>query len=113
MNFGEEKIPTVYMMASKRNGTLYVGVTSNLYNRVATHKDSGQKGFTQEYSVKNLVWYEFHEDMASAIKRESQIKNWKRDWKIKRIVAFNPLWYDLHEEIDYDLPQFYVKRTED
>jgi putative endonuclease len=72
-----------------------------------------QKGFTQEYSVKNLVWYEFHEDMASAIKRESQIKNWKRDWKIKRIVAFNPLWYDLHEEIDYDLPRFNVKRTED
>jgi putative endonuclease len=102
----EEIIPAVYMMASKRNGTIYIGVTGSLWNRVATHKDGGVSGFTQKCNVKNLVWYEFHVSMESAIRREKQIKEWKRDWKIKRIVEFNALWQDLHEEINYDLPKF-------
>jgi putative endonuclease len=106
MSNREEKLPAVYMMASQRNATIYVGVTSNLYNRVLTHKDDGLAGFTQKYGVKNLVWYEFHETMESAIQRETQIKNWKRDWKIKRIIEFNPLWFDLHEEIDYGLQKY-------
>ena len=102
----EEIIPAVYMMASKRNGTLYTGVTSNLWHRVATHKDGSVAGFTQTNGVKFLVWYEFHDTMESAIHREKQIKEWKREWKIKRIVEFNPVWHDLHEEIDYDLPRY-------
>ncbi len=93
-------------MASKRNGTLYVGVTGNLWNRVATHKDGAVKGFTQIHGVKSLVWYEFNESMESAILREKQIKEWKRDWKIKSIVDLNPLWRDLHEEIDYERSRF-------
>lgn len=82
------------------------GVTSNLWNRVATHKDGGVADFTQTYGIKLLVWYEFHETMELAIRREKQIKEWKREWKIKRIVEFNPMWHDLHEEIDYDLPRY-------
>jgi putative endonuclease len=102
----EEKIPAVYVMASRHNGTLYVGVTSNLWNRVLTHKDQGLEGFTQKYQIKNLVWYELHDNMESAIRREKQIKEWKREWKIKRIVDFNPMWHDLHEEINYDQLRF-------
>jgi putative endonuclease len=97
----EEIIPAVYILASKRNGTLYVGVTGNLWSRVATHKDEGLQGFTQKYKVKLLVWYEFHNDMTTAITREKQIKDWKRDWKIKMIVGHNQTWQDLHDEIDY------------
>jgi putative endonuclease len=96
----EELAPAVYMLASKWNGTLYVGVTSRLWTRVAEHKDGSLGGFTQKHNVKLLVWYEFHLDMTSAIRREKQIKGWKRDWKIKLIVEHNQLWHDLHEEID-------------
>jgi putative endonuclease len=98
----EDIIPAVYILASKRNGTVYVGVTSNLWARVSTHKGEGVKGFTQKHNVKLLVWYEFHLDMTSAIRREKQIKDWKRDWKIKMIVEHNQLWRDLHDEIDYE-----------
>jgi putative endonuclease len=109
----EEIIPAVYMLASKRNGTVYVGVTGNLWARVATHKDGSVLGFTQKYNVKILVWYEFHDSMESAIRREKQIKEWKRDWKVKRIVKFNQLWRDLHDEIDYELPCYTSTKNSD
>jgi putative endonuclease len=96
----EEKSPAVYILASKRDGVLYVGVTSALWNRVATHKDGAVPGFTKKYNVKILVWYEHHHTMEAAIRREKQIKDWKRAWKIELIERLNPEWRDLHDEID-------------
>jgi putative endonuclease len=96
----EEKQPAVYIMANGPRGTTYVGVTSALWNRVATHKDGGIAGFTQRYKLKSLVWYEHHADMDSAIRREKQIKKWNRAWKVELIEKFNPAWVDLHDEID-------------
>ncbi len=96
----EEKSPAVYIMASGYNGTLYIGVTSALWNRVATHKDGGVKGFTKDYDVKYLVWYEHHHTMESAIKREKQLKKWRREWKFNLIESMNPEWKDLHDSID-------------
>jgi len=95
-----EKHPAVYMMASRRRGTLYVGVTSALYNRVCDHKNKTFKGFTERYDVSLLVWYEHHQTMEEGIRREKQIKAWKRDWKIKTIEIMNPGWKDLHDYID-------------
>ncbi|AKH36638.1 GIY-YIG nuclease [Nitrosomonas communis] len=91
--------PCVYMLASRRNGTLYVGVTSNLVKRVWEHKNNIVKGFTQKYGVHTLVWFELHETMESAIRREKAIKEWKRDWKLKLIEQQNPAWWDLYSEI--------------
>ena len=91
--------PCVYMLASKRNGTLYTGVTSNLVKRVWEHKNHVIEGFTKKYNVTNLVWYEVHETMASAISREKAIKNWKRAWKIDVIEAMNPQWHDLYDDL--------------
>ncbi|MES9811692.1 MAG: GIY-YIG nuclease family protein [Candidatus Thiodiazotropha sp.] len=91
--------PCVYLLASKRNGTLYTGVTSNLLKRVWEHKNNRVEGFTSQYSVHTLVWYEMHETMASAIEREKAIKNWKRVWKLKTIEAMNPDWRDLYPEL--------------
>ncbi|MCF6191187.1 MAG: GIY-YIG nuclease family protein [Cocleimonas sp.] len=90
------KQPVVYILASQKYGTLYVGVTSDLIKRVWQHRNNQVEGFTQKYAVHNLVWYEQHESMESAIMREKAIKNWKRDWKIKRIEEKNPDWYDLY-----------------
>lgn len=90
------KQPCVYMLASQRNGTLYVGVTSNLVQRVWQHKDGLADGFTKKYGVKLLVWYEQHETMESAIAREKAIKEWQRAWKIKPIEQANPEWEDLY-----------------
>ncbi|TYP90989.1 MULTISPECIES: GIY-YIG nuclease family protein [Nitrosomonas] len=87
------------MLASRRNGTLYVGVTSNLVKRVWEHKNNIVKGFTQKYGVHTLVWFELHETMESAIRREKAIKEWKRDWKLKLIEQQNPAWWDLYSEI--------------
>jgi putative endonuclease len=98
----EEKYPAVYILAHRKNGVLYIGVTSALWNRVAAHKDGAVKGFTEKYHVKTLVWYEHHHMMEIAIKREKQLKKWKRDWKIELIEKFNPDWVDLHEQIDYE-----------
>jgi putative endonuclease len=98
----DEKQPAVYIMSSSARGTLYIGVTSQLWDRVATHKQSEIKGFTQKYSVWGLVWYEHHDFMESAIKREKQLKKWNRDWKIRLIESFNPHWIDLHDDIDID-----------
>ncbi|MEJ2440881.1 MAG: GIY-YIG nuclease family protein [Gammaproteobacteria bacterium] len=93
------KQPCVYMMASKRNGTLYVGVTSNLVKRVWEHKNHLVEGFTRKYGVTTLVWFEAHETMESAIQREKAIKNWKRAWKMNLIARMNPLWRDLYADL--------------
>jgi len=90
--------PAVYILASRRNGTLYIGVTSDLCSRIAQHKEGSIPGFTKKYDVKILVWFEHFDEMAAAIKREKQMKEWKRDWKIKLIQSSNPDWRDLHEE---------------
>jgi putative endonuclease len=87
------------MLTSKRNGTLYVGVTSNLPQRVWQHKNDLVEGFTRRYGVHALVWYEVHETMENAIAREKIIKELKRQWKIDLIEAMNPEWRDLYEDI--------------
>ena len=85
-----KKLPCVYLLASKRNGTLYVGVTSDLVKRVWEHKDDLVEGFTSKYGVHLLVYYELHEDMLGAITREKRIKKWNRTWKLKLIERDNP-----------------------
>jgi putative endonuclease len=94
----EEMQPCVYILASERNGTLYVGVTSNLVNRIWEHKSDLVDGFSKKYRVHTLVWLEQHETMESAIQREKQIKKWKRDWKLELIENTNPQWEDLYPE---------------
>ena len=89
----------VYLLASRRNGTLYVGVTSNLVQRVWQHREGLAEGFTKRYGVKQLVWFELHDDMASAIRREKALKEWRRAWKIELIEKTNPGWRDCYEEI--------------
>ena len=91
-----EKQFCVYIAASDRNGTLYVGVTSNLVKRIWEHREGVVPGFTSEYSVYQLVWYEQHETAESAITREKRIKKWNREWKIKLIEESNPYWNDLY-----------------
>ena len=91
-----DKQPCVYLLASQRNGTLYVGVTSRLAQRIWQHKNNVTDGFTRKYRVHTLVWYEVHETMESAIKREKQLKNWHRRWKIRLIESSNPNWQDLY-----------------
>lgn len=91
--------PCVYILASKRNGTLYTGVTSNLIQRVWQHKNDFVEGFTKKYAVKTLVWYELHSTIENAISREKTIKNWKRIWKLSLIEELNPQWRDLYPEI--------------
>ncbi len=93
------KQPTVYILASKRNGTLYVGVTSDLVKRVWEHKNNIIEGFTKRYNVHQLVWYELHDNMESAIVREKRLKEWKRIWKMELIEGSNPGWIDLYEEL--------------
>ena len=93
------KVFYIYIMANKENGTLYIGVTSDLVKRVWEHKDKLVKGFTQKYKLDKLVYYETHADAESAFKRESQLKNWKRAWKLKLVNNFNPNWEDLYEKI--------------
>ena len=93
------KTPCVYILASKRNGTLYTGVTSNLVQRVWQHKNDFVQGFTKQYGVHQLVWYELHPTMESAITREKAIKEWQRSWKVDLIEAKNPHWLELYEEI--------------
>jgi putative endonuclease len=93
------KHPCVYILASRRNGTLYIGVTSDLLRRVQEHKDGAVSGFTRKYQVHHLVWFEVHETMQSAIGREKAIKEWKRKWKLELIEKANPYWRDLFEEL--------------
>jgi putative endonuclease len=93
------KQPCIYILASGRNGTLYAGVTSDLIKRVWEHKNNIVAGFTKRYGVHTLVWYEVHETMESAIRREKAIKEWKRKWKIQLIEEKNPNWADLYPGI--------------
>jgi putative endonuclease len=93
------KQPAVYILASKRNGTLYIGVTSNLAKRVWEHKQDLVAGFTKEYQVHQLVYYELHDDMYFAVAREKALKKWRRAWKLALIEQQNPYWVDLWEEI--------------
>ena len=90
----------VYILASKRNGTLYVGVTSDLRRRMEEHKQGLIEGFTKKYGVKRLVWAERHESIAAAIQREKTIKKYPRRWKLNLIERLNPQWRDLSEEWD-------------
>jgi putative endonuclease len=93
------KQPCVYILASKRNGTLYIGVTSDLVKRICEHKNDVVEGFTQKYQFHRLVWYELHESMESAIVREKSLKEWKRAWKLRLIESRNPDWQDLYDAI--------------
>lgn len=88
-----------YIMASQRNGTLYVGVTSDLARRVGEHKDGIYDGFTRKYNVRTLVWYEAFDYVHAAIQREKNIKKWPRKWKLNLIEATNPDWKDLCDEV--------------
>ena len=89
----------VYILASKRNGTLYVGVTSDLTKRISEHKHNLIEGFTRKYNVHELVFYEVHDDIEAAILREKQIKKWNRRWKLRLIEEMNPEWRDMYQEI--------------
>lgn len=93
------KQPAVYLLANGRNGTLYIGVTSNLQQRIWQHKEGGQPGFTDRFDVKNLVWFECTESMEAAILREKQLKKWQRAWKLRLIEESNPYWQDLYPSI--------------
>ncbi|MER0202476.1 MAG: GIY-YIG nuclease family protein [Nitrosomonas sp.] len=94
-----EKQPAVYILASGYNGTLYIGVTSHLIQRVWQHKQDLVEGFTKKYGDHCLVYYEMHEEMRAAIQREKQLKKWNRQWKINLIEKMNPAWKDLWEEL--------------
>lgn len=91
--------PCVYILASKRNGTLYIGVTSDLVKRVWEHKSDLVEGFTKQYQVHQLVWYETSISMESVITREKQLKEWKRLWKVDLIEKANPYWNDLYPSL--------------
>ncbi len=89
----------VYLLASERNGTLYLGVTNNLVRRVYEHKNKVARGFTSQYGVDRLVWFETYDDPTNAIAREKDIKKWRRAWKLRLIEESNPQWIDLYEQI--------------
>ena len=93
------RCPAVYILASKPNGTLYIGVTSNLPKRVWEHKQDLVEGFTRRYQVHQLVWYEVLDTMEAAIELEKRMKGWRRDWKVRAIEDKNPPWRDLYEDI--------------
>src|SRR3954471_8438400 len=89
----------VYVLASERNGTLYIGVTNNIVRRVYEHQEGLVEGFTQKYEVKQLVYFEEFSDVEFAIQREKRLKKWNRDWKLRLIEKSNPDWKDLYPEI--------------
>ncbi|HOS65633.1 MAG TPA: GIY-YIG nuclease family protein [Candidatus Latescibacteria bacterium] len=93
------KQPAVYIMASQRNGTLYVGVTNDLVKRIWEHRNDVEEGFTKRYGVHLLVYFETHARIDDAILREKRIKKWRRAWKIRLIETMNPEWNDLYESI--------------
>jgi putative endonuclease len=94
-----EKRFVVYILASRRNGTLYVGVTSDLAKRIWEHRQGFVDGFTKDYGVAMLVWYEMHDTAESAITREKQLKKWNRAWKVRLIEEVNPYWNDLYSNL--------------
>ena len=89
----------VYILASKRNGTLYLGVTGGLIARVAAHREGAGSSFVRRYGATNLVWYEFHDRIENAIQRETSLKRWRRKWKLDLIEEKNPQWKDLYEDM--------------
>jgi putative endonuclease len=91
--------PAVYILASSRNGTLYIGVSGNLVRRIWQHRKDFTEGYSCKYQVHKLVWYELHGSMEAAIVREKQLKKWRRVWKLELIEAANPYWRDLWSEI--------------
>ena len=91
--------PFVYILASGRNGTLYIGVTSHLARRVFEHREGAIPGFTRRYRIRVLVYFEAHETMGAAITRERQMNDWRRAWKIRLIEKHNPDWRDLYDEL--------------
>ena len=93
------KQPAVYILANTSRGTLYIGVTSNLTSRVWQHKQGLVEGFSRKYAVHHLVYFEFHQEMYTAITREKQLKRWKRLWKIRLIEEMNPEWLDLYPDL--------------
>jgi putative endonuclease len=93
------RVSAVYIMASRKHGTLYVGVTSDLRNRVAQHREGLTPGFTERYGVKRLVWFEQHDNIVAAIQRETSIKRYRRQWKINLIEQDNPNWDDLFPQL--------------
>ncbi|UZK65388.1 GIY-YIG nuclease family protein [Sphingomonas sp. M1-B02] len=97
-----ERIPTVYIVASGRNGTIYTGVTSALLGRIHQHRTKAVPGFTADHDCNRLIWFEVHVQMESAILREKRIKKWNRAWKIRLIEEENPTWRDLAEDFGFD-----------
>ncbi|MBX7483022.1 GIY-YIG nuclease family protein [Qipengyuania qiaonensis] len=97
-----ERIPCVYILASQRNGTLYIGVTSDLVARIQQHRSGAADGFTKKHGVKRLVWFEVHEEMEPAILREKRLKKWNRAWKLRLIEEANPQWRDLAEDFGFE-----------
>jgi putative endonuclease len=97
-----ERDPAVYIMASGFHGTIYIGVTSNLLQRIAQHREGTFGGFTADYGCHRLVWFEPHGTMESAILREKQLKNWRREWKLALIEEANPAWRDLAEDYGFE-----------
>jgi putative endonuclease len=95
----DRRQPCVYMLASKKNGVLYIGVTSDLVKRIWQHRNDAVEGFTHRYRIHTLVWYELHPTMESAILREKTLKRWKRDWKMRLIDESNAGWRDLYPTI--------------
>jgi putative endonuclease len=93
------KQPCVYILASKRNGTLYIGVTSDLFRRAGLHKQDLIEGFTKRHGVHRLVYYEMHEQLDAAIRREKRLKKWNRAWKLRLIESMNPEWDDLFDTV--------------
>jgi putative endonuclease len=94
-----EKQPAIYILASERNGTLYIGVTSDLQRRIWQHRNDVVEGFSKQHQSHALVYFELHPDMEAAILREKRVKKWERRWKIRLIEKGNPYWRDLYEEI--------------
>ncbi|WP_439369040.1 GIY-YIG nuclease family protein [Bradyrhizobium sp. DASA03120] len=89
----------VYLLASKKYGTLYIGVTNDIVRRIHEHKSKAVAGFSKRYSVDRLVWFEIYDDLLTAIAREKELKKWRREWKVRLIEEKNPQWIDLYPEI--------------
>ena len=89
----------VYILASRKDGAIYVGMTNDIVRRIYDHRTKAVRGFTSKYNITRLVWFEIYEDPISAISREKELKKWKRSWKVQLIEAQNPQWGDLYESI--------------
>ena len=97
-----EFLPCVYVLASQRNGTLYIGITSDLMARIHQHRAGTFDGFTKRHRIKHLVWFEAHEDIEEATLREKRLKKWNRAWKMRLIEEQNPDWRDLAEDLGFE-----------